>query len=353
MRPRHLIIRADASKAIGTGHIMRCLAVAQAWQDAGGQSTFVSKALSQPLRNRIIKEGCETYDIPDGTPFNEDAKQTLDIANDLGATAIVIDGYSFDVDYHRLIAGSKFTSLAIDDNASLSHYSTDFVLNQNLGFTTTSYRSRSGRTELLLGASYALIRREFLTTDKRLGRACCERILVTLGGSDSDNVTSKVVVGLQQTFANKLRVRVVLGALNNHLASIKKQVLDDGRFEVLHDVEDMSKHYLWADVVIAAGGSSNWEMCCFNLPRIVLVLAENQVGIAKELKRRQIAINLGDPDTLKAKGITTAIQRLIDAPDWIANARKHANDLVDGHGAARCVEQILSHTKSFVELSQS
>ncbi len=38
---------------MGTGHVMRCLAIAQAWSDGGGNVIFVSKDLPAFLAERL------------------------------------------------------------------------------------------------------------------------------------------------------------------------------------------------------------------------------------------------------------------------------------------------------------
>lgn len=342
MFSQHLIIRADASTETGTGHVMRCIAIAQAWQDAGGEATFASKELPESLLNRIQTEGFSACPIEAAAGSKADASQLLNIASALDATAIVLDGYTYDVEYHNTIADTRFTSLAIDDNSHLKSYSTDFVLNQNAGVTTSSYPSRSPQTELLLGTSYALLRREFLTaTGKAENKTSSVRILVTLGGSDPDNVTATVVEGLQSHATREIEVRLIMGSINPHVETIVGRTASDKRFEILQNVADMSEQYCWADVVITAGGSSNWEMCYFGLPRIVIIIADNQTEIAQQIEDLGIGMNLGRASKLSPSVVWDCTQRLVADSVRLKNARSVATKLVDGRGAIRCVRTLL------------
>jgi UDP-2,4-diacetamido-2,4,6-trideoxy-beta-L-altropyranose hydrolase len=346
LRPQ-LIIRADASTAIGVGHIMRCLAIAQAWQDAGGDTTFASAALAESLQTRIRTEGFQACSITAVPGSLTDAAQLLSVAAELRATAIILDGYAYGVEYHDTIANASFTSLAIDDNSHLESYSTDFVLNQNAGITISSYPSRSSQTELLLGTSYALLRREFLaSTVQPESRIDGRRILVTLGGSDPENITATVVKGLQSIAGLDFEVRLIVGAMNPHADCIADLIASNDQFEMLQNVADMSEQYCWADLVIAAGGSSNWEMCYFGLPRIVLVIADNQIQIANELEREQIAINLGHAATVEPHDVRNAVEFILNDASRLLIARQQSIKLVDGRGAVRCVKRLLGHARS-------
>lgn len=325
---------------------MRCLAIAQAWQNAEGAATFASSDLPKSLQDRINDEGFHTANITAPAASPADANELLTLAKKLDASAIVVDGYTFGVDYHAAIANAPFTSLAVDDNSHLESYQTDFVLNQNAGVTESLYPEHPSKTEFLLGTQYALLRREFLEASTQSNdKTNTRRILITLGGADPDNATATVVSGLQTLQDKHIEVRVILGSVNPHVAGIEKQIAADGRFQILQNISDMSEQYLWTDLVIAAGGSSNWEMCYFGLPRIVLVVADNQIEIANTLAQKRIAINLGDAQAIHPAEVAKAAACFLNDTSRMNVARQAASTTVDGRGAARCVERLLNpHT---------
>ncbi|TWU37667.1 UDP-2,4-diacetamido-2,4,6-trideoxy-beta-L-altropyranose hydrolase [Novipirellula aureliae] len=336
-----LLIRADASATIGAGHVMRCLALAQAWQDAGGDVTFVSATLSESLGKRIESEGFELVRTQTIAGSPDDSLQLQKLAKDLDVTAIVIDGYLFGVAYHAALTKLGRTTLAIDDDGHLAEYCTDFVLNQNLGATSSLYADVSPNTRLLLGTRFALLRREFRSFEPRQKEQHNHnRILVTLGAADPDNVLETVVNGLRQLSDRSLRFRVLTGTLNDRHDSLVSLVSGDARFEFIGHVEQMSEMYAWADFAIAAGGSTNWEMCRYGLPRILIVLADNQIGVVQELSHQGIAVNLGSTSDVLPGSVSDAVRRLIEDHEFLDRARKNSEFLVDGQGATRVVDEL-------------
>ena len=187
-----LCIRADADSKIGTGHIMRCIALAQAWQDNGGEVTFISHCESDALRERIVKEGFQFIPVENTTPHADDLFRTLCYLKHNSSLTIhhspawfVLDGYHFTPEYQKAIRNAGIHLLVIDDMNHLPHYHTDILLNQNIHALELNYNC-DGDTTLFLGTSYVLLRREFLKYRdvKRKIPERAKNILVTLGGAD-------------------------------------------------------------------------------------------------------------------------------------------------------------------------
>src|SRR4029079_14179248 len=86
-----LVVRADAGERIGTGHVMRCLAISQAWREVGGKTVFVTGPLPAALASRLHAEGADVRHLPGG----DDAEETIAPAGELGAKWIILDGYAF------------------------------------------------------------------------------------------------------------------------------------------------------------------------------------------------------------------------------------------------------------------
>src|SRR5208283_2387426 len=142
MKPGTLLIRADASPAIGTGHVMRCLALAQAWQEAGGAVSLAVVELPDGLSPRVTAEGVSVIRIRAAPGSPEDAAETVAEAHRLSADWVVIDGDRFDSDFLETVRGAGFRVLLIDDFANRKSFPADLIVNSDLDDDGEPYRKR-------------------------------------------------------------------------------------------------------------------------------------------------------------------------------------------------------------------
>jgi len=338
-----LFIRADATPEIGAGHVMRCLALAQAWQEKGRQVVFISHCDSAALKDRITAEGITliSLDKPHPDPFDLDftisTLNKLKAQNSTRKSWLVVDGYHFDAGYQKSIKAAGYKLLWIDDYGHAEHYWADLVLNQNIAADPSLYTKREPYTQLLLGTRYALLRREFQRWQgwKRDISPVARQVLVTLGGGDPDNVTLKVIQALKQVNVSGLEARIVIGPANPHLALLQQAIGGDSRLHLLTDVTDMSDLMAWADVSISAGGSTCWEQAFMGLPCLIIVTAENQRANADALDRERVGINLGWHWYLSAERIASHLQTLVVNSEMRSLMSQRGQNLVDGSGGER------------------
>jgi UDP-2,4-diacetamido-2,4,6-trideoxy-beta-L-altropyranose hydrolase len=340
-----ILLRADASTYSGVGHVMRCLAMAQAWQDAGGAAHFAAVELPDGLAERLGAEGMVLHRLDVVPGSLEDAAQVAALAQELGARWVVIDGYHFGTDFQSTIKDASLPLLTIDDYGHAGHYFADLVLNQNIQAEVSFYPSREPTTRLLLGTQYVLLRREFR---RWCGWRCtirpvASRVLVTLGGSDPDNVTLKVIEALEQVRVSGLEVLVVAGAGNPHLEVLQTKIRRSRHHvELVWNVSDMPKLMVWAELAVSASGSTCWELAFMGVPTVSLSLAENQMAVAAGLENAGAVVNLGWHASLKASDIARSIADLLLSPDKRHWMSQHGQEQVDGNGAAR-VTRLLYH----------
>ena len=352
-----LIIRADADTRIGAGHLMRCLALAQAWKDRGGTVTFLSHCESDSLHHRITDEGFAFVPIEGSHPDPGDLVHTLEILEHLKGQdskrrlRVVLDGYHFTPDYQRAIVDSGCRLLAIDDEGLVDHWYADIILNQNLHAHSSLYRSAEPHTHLLVGTQFVLLRQEFLkwTDWEREIPNTDGKILVTMGGSDPDNVTLKVIRGLNSLDAPGLEVKIVVGPANSNIGTLEKE-LHRSPFtsHLLPSVDDMPGLMAWADLAVSAGGSTCWELAFMELPSITVVLADNQKLIAESLDRAGVAVNLGWHTDLSVKRLAHELEKLISSPTKRRKMSNRGRSLIDGRGAYR-VSDMLSQSNRHEE----
>ena len=334
-----LLIRTDASIAIGTGHVMRCLALAQAWQDAGGRVAFAMTENTEAVSKRLTRESCDVLPILPSAGGSEDFRHTIALARAHNCEWVVLDGYEFRADYQRGLKAANLRVLFVDDWGHSEHYAADIVLNQNASATSMLYSNREPQSELLLGPRYAMLRREFSVWRdwKREIQPVCNRLLVLMGGSDEGNVTGTVIESLRLLALPELETTVVIGAFNPHFAELRDQVVQSGlNIKLLTDVSNVGELMAGADLAVSAAGSTCLELCFLGLPTLLIDVADNQAAVAKELHQRECAIHIGDAK-VTAETISERIRQVVLAQELRQSLSYRSRQLVDGRGATRVV----------------
>jgi UDP-2,4-diacetamido-2,4,6-trideoxy-beta-L-altropyranose hydrolase len=334
--PERILIRADGSPRTGTGHVMRCLALAQGWQRTGGQAIFAQAETTPALQERLSGEGLEVVRLKVAPGTEEDAGQTAIEARSNAVTAVVADGYVFGALWQRRIKDAGFRLLLVDDFAHAEHYSADWVLNQNLNADPALYARREPHTQLLLGTRYALLRRDFLAWSKwqREYPPPARRVLVTLGGSDPDNVTGKVIDALGHL--RDWDAVVVVGGSNPNLAALQAaRAPSQCGLRLVVDARNMPQLMAETDVAVAAAGTTSWELAFMGLPALTLVLADNQRANAEYLHAAGLSRNLGWHSQVSPESLARQLEAL--RTDALARTEmsRRGRATVDGAGAER------------------
>ena len=327
---------------------MRCLALAQAWIADGGKATFLGCCDSPALRRRVTDEGARLVPLPAAHPDPADRQTTLRIVRRLKPDWLVIDGYHFDPGYQRAARAAGVRVLVIDDTAHWPKYHADILLNQNLGAEKLGYHCDRD-TRLLLGTRYVLLRSEFLKWrgwQREIPREA-RKVLVTMGGSDPDNVTLKVLHALGKVPLEGLEVAVVLGA-GNPRDDVLQAAIRSPEFKVRkHKVRlecnhlNMPELMAWADVAVAAGGTTCWELAFMRVPFLVLALAANQRATVRVLAARRAAKSLGTSERLRPTAVAQALTRMLQSIQLRGAVSARGRRLVDGLGADRVLMTML------------
>jgi UDP-2,4-diacetamido-2,4,6-trideoxy-beta-L-altropyranose hydrolase len=344
----HLLLRADADLAHGAGNVMRCLALAEAWHQHGGRATLLSFHLNPVLCQRIETLGIGLKEIPLSYPDGTDLRMTCTVLEEVfrDETELpwaVLDGYHFDTLYQSLLRSAGCRLMVIDDSARLRRYDADIILNQALSAQQFAYTC-SADTVLLLGPRFALLRSEFHHW-RGVPRHCPEvgrKILVTLGGSDADNTTLKIIEALEQISTPDLEVRIVVGPLNPHLAELHSRVDPMSvRVRVATGATDIASVMAWADLAVAGGGTTSWEIAFMKLPALILTSDQNQSEVARALDEFGTARFLGSSSDLDPNQLAEAILSLMHDKKARQEMSEKGRVVVDGRGAERALEVML------------
>ena len=334
---------------------MRCLALAEVWQDAGGEVCFISACDAPALEVCLKKEGIQILHIGQDAGTLGDADETVRIASEHGADWIVVDGYHFGAEYQKTIKDSGLSLLFIDDYGHADHYYADIVLNQNIYADMSFYPKYEPYTRFLLGTKYVLLRREFLKWSglHRDIPEVARKILVTLGGSDPDNVTLKVIEAVKTVDLDGLEVKVVVGGAIPHFDLIQETVKVLQNFTLIKNADNMPELMAWADIAISAGGSTCWELLFMGVPSIVIPIAKNQEPIAKELQSLKIAKGIDDNDLQNSRKLVKLIFEFLQSYEIRSEFAKRMVQYIDGNGSSRIISAIIYNSIKLrkVELS--
>ena len=338
-----IVIRADADARIGSGHLMRCLTLAQGWYAKGGKIVIVTNCKDKNLVRHVAVANTPVAKIEQPHPNPMDLERTRGILKSHYGAWVVLDGYHFDSEYQERIKSLGHRLLVIDDMAHLEKYFADIILNQNIDAERLEYEVERG-TRLLLGMRYVLLRPEFkaqtVSTSKNPETA--RKLLITLGGGDFDNQAAKVIKAVEAVKIDGLEVVLVVGPANIHLKQLQTMVQASAvSIHLEINTTRMAELMAWADIAITGGGATCWELAYLGLPALVIILAENQVAVANGLDERGAVINLGWHHDLTAPGIAEAIEYLllnaVKRKKMAASGRK----LVDGNGTERVLKYLM------------
>ena len=299
-----IAIRADASAAVGSGHVMRCGSLADALRENGHAIDFVSRGLPVHLADDLRRRGHGLLALASGPVTEaEDAAESLRRAGT--PDWWVIDHYALGQPWEDAVRRGSVRLLAIDDIGR--PHDTDLLLDQNLqGTPDDRYADRvPPHCTRLLGPRYALLRAEFAqarsTVAPRDGRV--RRLLVFLGGMDADNVTERVLLAVRAARLPDIGVDIVVGAGHPALERLQALAckLPNARCHV--QTTRMVDLMAQADLAVGAGGTATWERCALGVPTLALCIADNQRDLLDASSRAGIVYvpdssDQGNPATL-------------------------------------------------------
>ena len=352
-----VIFRVDQSSEIGTGHLMRCLALADGFKQHGFDSHFVCRQISSHFQNHIQQRGYYLHLLTGSSPNarvkqidplahaawllgeqQDDARECLQAIEGLGARWVVVDHYGIDSRWESMVKECGYYILVIDDLADRTHLA-DIVIDQTYGRVESNYAELVGdECRLLLGCRYALLRSEFLSIrDKSAERRAIprlEKVLINFGGVDAKGLTLAAVRALHESpLARKLKFTVVMGGDSCGVKEVQSLLGAWGKEgQLLINASNMAELMCGSDLAIGAAGSTSWERCCLGLPSIIMVTADNQKLIASNLAGASISqLAFSNSDVIHY------VERYYN---WAKLYSDNSFNLVDGKGVSRVIEEV-------------
>ena len=358
-----IAFRTDASLQMGSGHVMRCLTLADALLAQGAQCHFISREHPGHLLEVIRQRGHTVAALPAdklmsattgddsalqpthaawlGCDWQTDDRQTGAILADLQPDWLVVDHYALDQRWEEALAAHYRHLLVIDDLADRPHRC-DLLLDQNLGRQPQDYAALvPPHCQVLTGPHYALLRPEFAalrpySLQRRQAQPVLRQILITMGGVDQPNATGQVLQALKTcALPSNCRITVVMGLTAPWLQNVRELAAQmPWSTEVVVNVNDMAQRMADSDLAIGAAGSTSWERCCLGLPTLMVVLAANQMKAAENIQEAGAANCFTFNGSLK-QNLQSQVQSLMQTPTRLGTISNCANAVTDGLGVER------------------
>lgn len=331
MTPVNYLFRLDADSQIGTGHLMRCLAIADALTLTGERCGFLCRPLDEALQQLLARHLLLT--------LQDDEDVWTHLAN-YQPEVLIVDHYGLDANFeHRARTWVNYL-LVLDDLADRPH-DADFLLDQGPLRTEADYRPWvNSHCRLLLGADYALLRPAFLRQRQTTTRTF-QRGLISFGGADPAHACLTTLESLQHTpWLNRCHWTLLAGAANPDWEQLQQWIKQNpGQVTLKHHCNDVATLLAEHDFAIGAAGGMMWERCCIGLPTLSVPIADNQYFNDQVIAR----FDLGERLTLAAlsqpEELNDALQRL---QQRAGHYQKQGQQLVDGQGISRLVNILRS-----------
>lgn len=327
-----ILFRADGNPQVGSGHVMRCLSLADAFRDLGIDVLFITA--DHYFQEVIQRRGYECTVLHTGYNHMEDELPVLlPLLRECRPRCVLLDSYFVTRDYMAAIRHEA--PLAYIDDLNSFDYPVDLVINYTLYGRALQYPQNKA---YLLGPEYAILRKEFQNVPRRQVSERVEHVLLSTGGADPEHVALKCVQYLRERGTNGVTYHVILGALNPDVAAIEELAADD---IVLHrQVSDMRALMLQCDAAISAGGTTLFELCACGLPAVTYILADNQIRNAESFEEAGLMLCAGD---IRKNGrfearIFEQLDKLVQDQPLRQQMADRMQAMADGRGAARLAQ---------------
>lgn len=345
----NILIRCDASMAMGTGHLVRCMTLADALRDRGATVQFACHRLPEVCQQQLQAAGFAVTTLPgDAGDELADAAALIDSLGDVAPFDwLIVDHYGLGVAWEQAIQPHAKQIMAIDDLGR--QHAVSLLLDQNLHAADFAGYQQSPPLKActyLLGPHYALLRGAFADARKLRTRLSgpLKRVLVFYGGIDRDNETLNALKALAMPMFSGIEVDIVLGGSNPHIQDLQARFA--GRAGWLFHIQTahMATLMAEADLLIGGGGSVQWERLCVGLPAIVTSVADNQTAVCEALGDAGLAHYLGTADTVSTADLANALRhwQLLDATTWQQVSQKLLD--TDTGGCHRVVDALYALT---------
>jgi UDP-2,4-diacetamido-2,4,6-trideoxy-beta-L-altropyranose hydrolase len=336
-----VLVYANASEMLGTGHAMRCLALAKELKEQNHQVTFAYSTCLPEITQRYHQGGFNTWAL-NGTAPSDVLPELTNLIKSTKPDWVIVDWYEAKSDFQTRI--KQFSRLMVIDDFKDGTFCSDLILNQNATTPDILKYSLHPESKVLAGPKYALLRPEFSKKAQLFERVIkkrAENILISFGGSDEDNFTAETLEQLRSLPLKEEIIRVILGPGFRHRDAILEiERASKLNLQVINNCQDMSEQLIWCDLAILGSGSTFWEACCLAVPTVLVRMVENQNLIFNTAEASNAAILIDSARNLAKLKTEDLLINLIDDSATRLTLSGRAKSLCDGQGAKRVAHEM-------------
>jgi UDP-2,4-diacetamido-2,4,6-trideoxy-beta-L-altropyranose hydrolase len=339
----NFLIRVDASIEIGSGHIMRCLTLADELRERGANVTFLCREFTGHLCDRIENHGYRVLRITnvDEVEPLKDAEYTEEMIRNFHERIdwLIVDHYNLDASWESKFRSSSTKVWVIDDLANRMH-DCDVLLDQNLyeHMDQRYYGLVPSNCITLLGPTYAMLRPEFSLARKLsyLRDGIVKRIFVFFGGTDPTNETTKAIQALQLLQLEQVHIDVVVGQGNPNKGQVERLCKEMENTAFHCQIDYMAQLMNRSDLVIGAGGTNTWERASLGLPAITISVAHNQLEVSASMAKAGAICDLGWHEEVTVERLCDAIHSLLNDPSRLLAMGERSYTIM-GEDSGTCI----------------
>lgn len=356
-----IFIRVDASEAIGTGHLNRCLNLADALRLKGCQSLFAINNASLGLQEKITKRGHEIVSL--GSDFSTitnalslvnieqqllDARNCSKLLEKYQPDLVIVDHYNLDYNWERMLKPLTKSILVIDDLANRKH-ECSMLLDQTPVRTYRDYANLvEFNTLLLIGPEYTILHPDFsiYRNKKIINPVSSKNLLVGMGGLDSNNLIPKILTFLEQKpEITQYGINVVISSMAPQIKLLEKIIRSSSLRIQLHvEAQNFVELLAMSDFAICAGGLMSLELACLGVPALILPLNEIQSEVSSKLSEEVDFFIASNWTSDFEPALSTCMDSLLQNANLNKTRRIHTK--IDGLGTMRLVDSIITHAKN-------
>ena len=348
--PTVVAFRVDASVIIGTGHVMRCLSLANILRECGTKSYFICRAHPGHMAEKIKAEGYDVILLPLariqgiegnasdnyaswlGASLLKDASETIQHLKENNPVWLVVDHFALNSIWEMRVKEVIDLNIMVIDGLANRKHECDLLLDQTYSLKGEDRWKNlvPKKCKLLVGPKYALLRAEFIEAQRHLRQrdGKVKRIFIAFGGVDELNATSITLDALIELNKKDISVDVVIGITNPNRKNLIEKYHKIDYINIFLDPNNIADLMAAADLAIGACGTMMWERCLLTLPTLIITVAQNQITLAESLHSINAAVYIGDISEISCDSIKVIIEKYLNNAEKLIEIQRVCEELM-------------------------